>query len=72
MLEQEERLTPMKTVTDGVDIFINPKSKVTGTIFQPSSHPTPLNALLQVKLSRIAEVGTSSAPCPATDRKSVV
>lgn len=30
MLEREHRLTPMKTVTDGVDVFINPKSKVTG------------------------------------------
>ncbi|GAA5993531.1 hypothetical protein JCM11641_001944 [Rhodosporidiobolus odoratus] len=34
MLEREERLTPMKTVTDGVDVFINPKSKVTGQIIE--------------------------------------
>jgi hypothetical protein len=30
MLEREQRLTPMKTVTDGVDVFLNPKSRVTG------------------------------------------
>lgn len=34
MLEREGRLTPMKTVLDGVDIFINPKSKVTGHIIE--------------------------------------
>ncbi|GAA6002011.1 uncharacterized protein JCM10292_001796 [Rhodotorula paludigena] len=34
MLEREHRLTPMKTVTDGVDVFINPKSKVTGQIIE--------------------------------------
>ncbi|CEQ40810.1 SPOSA6832_02467, partial [Sporobolomyces salmonicolor] len=30
MLEREGRLTPMKTITDAADVFINPKSKVTG------------------------------------------
>lgn len=34
MLEQEQRLTPMKTVTDGVDIFLNPQSRVTGHIIE--------------------------------------
>ncbi|GAA5913237.1 hypothetical protein JCM5296_006861 [Sporobolomyces johnsonii] len=34
MLEREGRLTPMKTVTDAVDVFINPTSKVTGQIIE--------------------------------------
>lgn len=34
MLEEGQRLTPMKTVTDGVDIFLDPKSKVTGQIIE--------------------------------------
>jgi hypothetical protein len=39
MLEREQRLTPMKTVTDGVDVFLNPKSRVTGAHL--SSFPSP-------------------------------
>ncbi|BGO96209.1 hypothetical protein NBRC10512_002149 [Rhodotorula toruloides] len=34
MLEREHRLTPMKTVTNAVDVFINPKSRVTGQIIE--------------------------------------
>ncbi|BGP52291.1 hypothetical protein JCM10450v2_008262 [Rhodotorula kratochvilovae] len=34
MLEREHRLTPMKTVTDAVDVFIRPESKVTGQIIE--------------------------------------
>jgi len=30
MLEREHRLTPMKTVTDAVDVFLDPESRVTG------------------------------------------
>lgn len=38
MLEREHRLTPMKTVTNAVDVFINPKSRVTGSSPSPSPH----------------------------------
>ncbi|GAA6016638.1 hypothetical protein JCM10207_000130 [Rhodosporidiobolus poonsookiae] len=34
MLEREHRLTPMKTVTDAVALFIDPKCKVTGQIVE--------------------------------------
>ncbi|GAA5851891.1 hypothetical protein JCM8547_000089 [Rhodosporidiobolus lusitaniae] len=34
MLEREHRLTPMRTVLDAVDVFLNPKSKVTGQIIE--------------------------------------
>ncbi|KPV72865.1 uncharacterized protein RHOBADRAFT_55537 [Rhodotorula graminis WP1] len=34
MLEREHRLTPMRTVTDAVDVFLDPKSQVTGQIIE--------------------------------------
>ncbi|TNY22245.1 hypothetical protein DMC30DRAFT_415250 [Rhodotorula diobovata] len=34
MLEREHRLTPMKTVTDAVDVFLAPQSRVTGQIIE--------------------------------------
>ncbi|GAA5909598.1 hypothetical protein JCM6882_003469 [Rhodosporidiobolus microsporus] len=34
LLEREHRLTPMKTVLDGIDVFIKPESKITGQIIE--------------------------------------
>lgn len=68
-LGKEGRLTPMKTVTDGIDIFINPKSKITGgspfSLSPPSQSRRPDRRVdlthPQAVSSRTAARRTSSA-----------
>lgn len=33
-IEREDRLTPMQTITDGVDIFLSARSRITGHIIE--------------------------------------
>ena len=51
MLEEGKRLTPMKTVTDGVDIFLDPKNKITGHIIENCAERCVFRAVSQYVLA---------------------